>query len=51
MAARTGWSTETLGNWVPRVERDAGVRSGLASGEREQLKALERENRDFRRTN
>jgi transposase len=41
----------TLRKWVRRAETDNGLRSGLTSDEREQLKTLERENRELRRAN
>jgi transposase len=44
-------SAETLRSWVRQVERDQGRRPGLTTSEREQLKALERENRELRRAN
>jgi transposase len=51
IAAKFGISHETLRNWVRCAEVDDGLRPGLASDEREQLKALERENRELRRAN
>ena len=51
IAAKIGWSSETLRHWVRAVERDTGRRPGLTTEERQQLKALERESREFRRTN
>ena len=39
------------GNWVRRAERNAGLRAGLTTDERERLKDLERENRELRRAN
>ena len=51
IAAKIGCSTETLRKWVRQVQRDAGSRSGLATTERERLKALERENRELKRAN
>jgi transposase len=36
---------------VRRAERDQGIRAGLTSDDRARLKALERENRELRRTN
>ena len=51
VSSKIGCSAETLRKWVRRTERDAGVRAGLTSEERERLKALERENRELRRAN
>ena len=42
---------ETLGNWVRQAERDAGVRPGATTDERERIKALERENCELRQAN
>ena len=44
-------TAETLRKWVRQAERDRGMRGGLSSSERERLKALERENRELKRTN
>ena len=41
----------TLLEWVKKAEVDSGLREGITTGEREQLKALERENRELRRAN
>ena|SRR3990172_10495038 len=46
-----GMSAETLRAWVRQVKRDRGRRPGLTTTEREQMKALERENRELRRAN
>jgi hypothetical protein len=35
----------------PQAERDAGVRPGSTTDERERIKALERENRELRQAN
>ena len=51
IAAKIGCSGETLRNWVRRAERDAGVRPGATTDERERIKALERENRELRQAN
>jgi len=46
-----GGDTATLRKWVRRVERDQGMREGLTTSDREQLKALERENRELKWAN
>jgi len=51
IAEKIGCTKETLRSWVRQAERDRGRRPGLSSDERERLKALERENRELRRTN
>ena len=51
IAAKIGCSGETLRNWVRQAERDAGVRPGATTDERERIKALERENRELRQVN
>jgi len=51
IAEKIGCTQETLRQWVRQHERDQGQREGLTSDERERLKALERENRELRRTN
>jgi transposase-like protein len=51
IAAKIGCTPETLRQWVRRAERDAGLRAGLTTDERERLKALERENRELTRAN
>ncbi len=51
VSSKFGMSAETLRSWVRQVERDQGRRPGLTTSEREQLKALERENRELRRAN
>ena len=48
IAAKIGCSGETLRDWVRQAERDAGVRPGATTDEREPIKALDRENRELR---
>ena len=51
VASKLGCTAETLRRWVRQAERDAGQRGGLTTSEREQLKNLERENRELKRAN
>jgi transposase len=51
IAAKFGMTPETLRKWVRRAEVDGGRRPGLTTSEREQMKTLERENRELRRAN
>ena len=51
VATKLGCTPETLRKWVRQQERDAGVRPGLTTGERERMKELERENRELKRAN
>jgi len=51
IADKIGCTHETLRRWVRRAERDQGLRNGMTSAEREQLKALQRENRELKRAN
>ena len=51
IAGKIGCTGETLRSWLRQAERDQGLRSGLTSDEREQLKQLKRENRELRRAN
>ena len=51
IAEKIGCTAETLRKWVRQAERDAGQRAGLTTNERQQLKDLERENRELKRTN
>ena len=48
---KLGVGTEALRKWIRRAEIDDGSRPGLTTDEREQLKRLERENRELRRAN
>lgn len=51
IAAKIGCTAETLRRWVRQAEQDSGVRAGTTPDERERIRALERENREFRQTN
>jgi len=51
IAPKIGCSPLTLHEWVKRHEVDAGLRDGIASEERERIKALEREVKELRRAN
>jgi transposase len=50
IASKIGCSAETLRKWVRRTERDTGRRPGVTTDEQARVKALERENRELRRT-
>ena len=51
VAAKIGCMAETLRLWVRQVERDTGNREGLSTNEREELKRLQRENRELKKAN
>jgi transposase len=51
IAPKIGCSPHTLHEWVERHEIDAGLRDGIASEERERIKALELEVKELRRAN
>ncbi|WAL84000.1 IS3 family transposase [Pandoraea sp. XJJ-1] len=51
IAPMIGCTPQTLNDWVKRGEIDNGERAGLTTSERERLKALERENKELRKTN
>jgi transposase-like protein len=51
IAPKLGCTDETLRRWVRQAERDAGERPGLTTDERQQLKALQRENVELKRAN
>ncbi|MGA3361729.1 MAG: IS3 family transposase [Solirubrobacteraceae bacterium] len=48
IAKDLGVSDMTLRNWIKQADVDAGKRQGLTSDEREELRALRRENRTLR---
>jgi transposase len=45
IASDLGVSEQTVRNWVKRIEIDRGVRAGLTTEERDELRRLRRENR------
>ncbi len=51
VASKIGCTAETLRRWVRQAERDAGKREGLTTGERDELKRLQRENRELKKAN
>ena len=51
ISAKFGMTAETLRTWVRQAERDAGLRQGLTTEERERFRELERENRELKRAN
>jgi transposase len=51
VAEKLGCTAETVRSWVRQYERDGGRREGPTSTEKERIKALERENKELRRTN
>jgi transposase len=51
VAGKMGCAAQTLHRWVAQAERDQGLRGGLSTSEREQLKLLQRENRELKRAN
>ena len=51
IASKIGCTAESLRRWLRQAERDAGIRPGATTDERERIKALERENRELRQAN
>jgi len=51
VAEKLGCTIEALRRWVRQAERDQGVRPGLTTDERAQLKDLQRENFELNRAN
>ena len=51
IAPKIGCTPTTLLDWIKRSEVNNGTRPGVTTGERERLKALEKENRELRRAN
>jgi len=51
VSAKIGCTSETLRRWVRQAERDASKREGLTTDEREELRRLQRENRELKKAN
>jgi transposase len=51
IAPKIGCVPQTLNEWVKRDQIDTGVRDGITTSEREQMKALEREVKELRKAN
>jgi transposase len=51
VAEKLGCAAQTLHRWVVLAECDEGKRPGLSRTEREQLREVERENRELKRAN
>ena len=51
IAPKIGCVPQTLHDWVKRDQIDTGVRDGITTSEREQMKALEREVKELRKAN
>ena len=51
IAGKIGCTPETLRSWLRQTERDQGVRAGLSTSEREELRQLKREVRELKRAN
>ncbi len=51
IADKIGCTHETLRLWVRQRERDEGLRAGLSSDDRDELKQLKKENRELTRAN
>lgn len=51
VSSKIGCTPETLRRWVRQAERDKGEREGLTTDDREELKRLQRENRELKKAN
>jgi len=51
VASKFGAVPQTVHGWVRRADVDEGVVDGVSSDERQQIKDLQRENRELRRAN
>lgn len=50
VSEKIGCTRETLRRWVRQAQRDQGLRPGLSTEEKDRLKPLEREIREFRKS-
>jgi len=48
---KVGGSRDSLRIWIKKHETDCGLRGGMTTAERDQIKELERENRQLRQAN
>ena len=48
---KVGCSRDSLRIWIKQHETDCGLRGGMTTAERDQIKELERENRQLRQAN
>ena len=51
ISSKIGCAPQTLSDWDKKAEVNSGKRAGVASEITEKMKALERENREWRRAN
>jgi transposase len=51
IAEKFGCSRDTLRGWVNKQDIETGNRDGLTQSERDELKALQRENRELKQAN
>lgn len=51
VSSKIGCTAETLRRWVRQAEHDTGKREGFSTDEREELKRLQRENRELKKAN
>lgn len=51
ISAKIGCSPETLRDWMKKQAVESGDRDGMTQSEREELKALQRENRELKQAN
>ena len=50
VATKMGCTPETLRSWINKMEVDTGAKPGVTSAQSKRMKALERENRELRRS-